>query len=381
MARLCAGTLWLGWVGTLLVQAGCAGPSAGIVPAWPTAAAAPKQELSAAQAIQSSRPVGQTPEKDSADAQAIEQYERAERLDPGNLQACRRLALLYGRRGEFLKADAEYGKLAKARPRDADVFNDWGYSFYERHQWAEAERQLSHALQLDPGNARARCNLGLVLGQEGRYQEAFEAFRPVVGEAQAHADLGFVYWSKGMVADARRECQAARQLDPSCRQAIAMLTQLDRHLPQPTANERRAVNDRPAPAAVVQTAATVPTTARVAVNSWPAPAAVVQTTATVPATARVAVNYQPAPAAVVQTAVVVPTTAPPEPSLPLPEVHPYREVCQSLPLPDVHPCGAVCRSVVYHLPMETAAVPVAPPSPPPAPEPSADSSPTVDWAD
>src|SRR5262249_6481515 len=124
-------------------------------------------------------------------------------------------------------ADAEYHKLAKAKPRDADLFNDWGYSYYQRTQWKEAEKQLRKALELDPRHARACCNLGLVLGQEGRYDEALQQFRTVVGEAEAHCNLACVYWTQGKIEEARRECYQANQLTPSCTKSVDILAALD----------------------------------------------------------------------------------------------------------------------------------------------------------
>ena len=225
--KLWDGSLWLGLCGSVLVQAGCAALPPGAVPGWPSAAA-PTDELPPDKAIQACLVVAQNMEKNGSEAEAIGQYERVERLDPADLQVTRHLALLYDRRCDFTKADTEYRKLAKAKPRDSDTYNDWGYSYYERHQWVEAESKLNYALKLNPANSRARANLGLVLGQQERYQEAFEAFRPIVGDAQAHVNLAFVFWSKGKLQEARRECQAAQRLEPTCRQANAMLAQLDR---------------------------------------------------------------------------------------------------------------------------------------------------------
>jgi Flp pilus assembly protein TadD len=161
---------------------------------------------------------------------AIAQYERVLKYDPNNYQAVRRLAVLYDRNipPDFSKAEAFYQRLAKHSPHDADVFNDWGYSYYLRTQLPEAEKHLRHALQIDPKHQRAHSNLGLVLGQQKRYQDAFEAFRDAgVSEAEAHSNLAFIYLSQNNREDARRECRIAQQLSPSCKPARAMLVKLD----------------------------------------------------------------------------------------------------------------------------------------------------------
>jgi Flp pilus assembly protein TadD len=229
-------TAVLGLAGTVLGAGGCATPS-GLTSAFTgtPVAATNKDELPHDKAIQASMAVAQTLEKAGSEAPAIEQYEKVLQLDPGNIAAGRRLAVLYDRAGDFDKADAQYSKLAKALPRDADLFNDWGYSYYERTKWAEAEKQLRHALALDPKHARARCNLGLALGQQGKYGEALLAFRAVVSEADAHCDLAFVFWSQGKIDEARAECRQAVQVDPANAKAPVILAQLDRPATSPTA--------------------------------------------------------------------------------------------------------------------------------------------------
>jgi Flp pilus assembly protein TadD len=161
---------------------------------------------------------------------AIDQYERVLQNDPDNHQVERRLAVLYDRKlpPDFAKADLCYRKLVKLYPRDADLYNDWGYSYYLRHDKPdEAEKQLRKAIELDPKNQRARSNLGLVLGQKERYPEALQAFRDAgASEADAHCNLAFVYWTKGKLDEARRECQTAQQLNPACPKAGDMLAKL-----------------------------------------------------------------------------------------------------------------------------------------------------------
>jgi Flp pilus assembly protein TadD len=235
----------LGMSSALLGLAGCASSSNSVSPlaslsGKPGAASDVPNELPAAQAIQACLAVAQNLEKSGNDAAAIEQYEKVLRLDPGNQKASRRLAVLYDRCCEFAKADAEYQKLAKARSRDADLFNDWGYSYYQRNKWQDAEKNLRKALALDPQHARARCNLGLVLGQEGRYEEALKEFRSVVSEAEAHCNLAFVYWTQGKLEDARREAQQANQLSPSCTKSLDMLAALDRGARPQDAGEKLA---------------------------------------------------------------------------------------------------------------------------------------------
>src|SRR5262249_9711551 len=142
--------------------------------------------------------------------------------------AWRRLAVLYDRKNEFSKSEAFYKKVAAALPRDADLLNDWGYSYYLRNNWTEAESKLRKALEIDRKHARAHSNLGLVLGQQGKYAEALSMFRESdISEAEAHCNLAFVYLTQGKFDDAKAECLQARKTDPSCSKAQEMLARLD----------------------------------------------------------------------------------------------------------------------------------------------------------
>jgi Flp pilus assembly protein TadD len=230
----------LGLAGSVVWAGGCSSTHTGLTNpltggATLTATATGKGELPRDQALQASLTAAQTLDKGGNEAGAVEHYEKAAQLDPANLVVARRLAVLYDRVGNFDKADAQYGKLAKALPRDADLFNDWGYSYFLRTNWTEAEKQLRHALELDPKHGRARANLGLVLGHEGKYAEALAAFQAVVGAADAHCNLAFVYWSQGKLDEARAECRQAVLLEPANSKAPAILAQLDRPAQAPPA--------------------------------------------------------------------------------------------------------------------------------------------------
>ena len=129
----------LGLTATLHVLCGCSltkdsASQMGSLTGLSGEASASSAELPTAKAVQACLAVAQNLERASNDAEAIDQYEKILRLDPGNPKATRRLAVLYDRRCDYARADAEYQKLAKARPRDADLFNDWGYSFYQRNK-------------------------------------------------------------------------------------------------------------------------------------------------------------------------------------------------------------------------------------------------------
>jgi Flp pilus assembly protein TadD len=211
---------------------GCAGmkdsATGELMPPLGGTASAKRDEMPAAQGAAACYAVGENEEKNNNDAAAMLQYEKAEKLDPTCLPAARRLAVLYDKTSEFAKAEAEYKKVAQARPRDAELFADWGYSCYLRNDWNEAVRKLQRAVELDPKNARARCNLGMALGALDRYEQALDAFRAAgLSEADSHSDLAFVYLTKGKMTEARREAEFARVKDPFCVKANELLAKMN----------------------------------------------------------------------------------------------------------------------------------------------------------
>ncbi len=231
------GPVW-GLAGLLFTQAGCMGlgqniPGPLAKPLASSASAEHPIEASSNQVLQASLDLASKLEKSGNEADAIKQYESVLRQDANNVQAQRRLAVLYDNSCEFSKADDMYRKVVKALPKDADVYNDWGYSYYLRLKFDEAETKLRKALQLDPNHQRARCNLGLALGQMGRLNEAKKAFEDAhLSEAEVHCNLAFIHLcrsekNKDTLAEARREAQLAVKLDPYCNQAKLLLAQMD----------------------------------------------------------------------------------------------------------------------------------------------------------
>jgi tetratricopeptide (TPR) repeat protein len=216
--------------GLILALTGCAATTTSLTTAVMPAAPAAHDELPKDKQLQTTLTFARNLDKSGSDDGAVEQYEKVLQLSPDHPEALRRLAVLYDRRADFTNAEAAYKKLARMHTRDADLMCDWGYSYYLRNNWREAEAKLRRALEIDKSHARARCNLGLVLGQQDRFDEAFMLFRQAgLEEADAHCDLAFVYWTRGKsyYDRARRECMLARQLNPACGKAQELLAQLD----------------------------------------------------------------------------------------------------------------------------------------------------------
>jgi Tfp pilus assembly protein PilF len=206
-------------------------------PDWPSVSV-PKPELPKF-LTKPVKPQTELPPKEAADAcittakdlldhghdrEATLLFERARTIDPKRTEVTRFLAVCYDRQNDAVKAKSEFDQALKLFAHDADLFNDFGYFHYRRSEWALAEQQFRTALKLNPKLERAKVNLGMTLGQEGRFQEAFDVFAEAVGPAAAHSNVGVLLAKQGRHAEAINAFQSALALDPNTTQARACLT-------------------------------------------------------------------------------------------------------------------------------------------------------------
>jgi tetratricopeptide (TPR) repeat protein len=227
---------WPRWtalaIAGLIPQAGCAlwetgnllSPSSGAVSA---SVAGNEAALPPEKAAQACLATAQALERQGHEAEAIAEYERARQYNP-RASVSRRLAVLYDRQGNFEKASAEYSLALKAQPKDADLLNDVGYSYYACGDCAEAEKRLRQALEVDAGNQRAWVNLGLVLGQLQRYDESYQAFTKALPVAEAHYNMGVILAQQGKQEQAKEAFREALTLQPDLKQARAILDVLEK---------------------------------------------------------------------------------------------------------------------------------------------------------
>ncbi len=156
-------------------------------------------------------------------------YERARQLNPQEAQVSRFLAVLYDQEGNDVRAMTEYRKSLEVAPHDADLLNDFGYYFYRRHDWRQAEEQFRRAIAQSPQHERAWVNLGLALGEQERFQESFKAFSEVLGPAAAHSNVGVILAAHQRQSEAQSEFKQAIALQSDLPQPRAFLA----HFEQP----------------------------------------------------------------------------------------------------------------------------------------------------
>lgn len=148
-------------------------------------------------------------------------------VDAKNTAAMHRLGVIAVRDGRLADAQQQFDQaLASGKP-SPELLGDVGYLYYLRHDLPAAEAQLRAALQADPRDRRSRNNLGLVLGEQGRFDEALVEFRQAGSEAEALANLAYVQSQMGQLAEAEKNYHQALERDNSLRSAAEALVQLN----------------------------------------------------------------------------------------------------------------------------------------------------------
>jgi len=103
-------------------------------------------------------------------------------------------------------ADAEkaFRQILAMDPKNAGAYANLGVIAMRRKQWAAALRNLEQSERLAPGVPGVRLNIGLTYYAEGRYKAGAEAFESLIRDdpasVQAHYLLGMCYFFRGLYA-------------------------------------------------------------------------------------------------------------------------------------------------------------------------------------
>jgi tetratricopeptide (TPR) repeat protein len=115
----------------------------------------------------------------------------------------------------------------EADPVSAGAFNDLGELLAQTGRLEEAVEQFRKAAALQPGFAAARANLGGALAKLGKLEEALAELTQALASdpqcAPAHYTLGLVLSQRGDAPGAMREWRSALDLDPKYAEAHARL--------------------------------------------------------------------------------------------------------------------------------------------------------------
>jgi Flp pilus assembly protein TadD len=182
------------------------------------------------------------------------QPEQAERLyrqimerAPTSAVPHHRLGVMRAKKRLFAEAEKFFAKAYELDPSNAELLNDIGYYYYLSSQPERAEQFYRHALAKDPTHKATCNNLAILLGEQGRLDEARSFFRRTGTDAQVEANMAFLHAQRGDVSRAVAGYDRALTLDQGLLPAAHALLKLAKFEPAERRSRRPA--DPPAAAA------------------------------------------------------------------------------------------------------------------------------------
>jgi len=165
-------------------------------------------------------------EKQGQLLQAQEMYLHLLEESPQDTQILHRLGVVASRLDQYDQASHYFMQALRHDKHNSEILADLGYSLYLKGDLKAAETALRQATRESANNERAINNLAMVLGQQGRTQEAYALFRSVVDEAQANSNLAYVMSRAGNSEQAAKRYSVALTIDEDLEKAQVALLQL-----------------------------------------------------------------------------------------------------------------------------------------------------------
>jgi tetratricopeptide (TPR) repeat protein len=169
-------------------------------------------------------------QSDSKDKAALV-YQELMREFPSQVEPIHRMAILKDAEKQHQQAQTLYQQAMQLDPRNAQIANDLGYSYFLSGDLAAAKTMLEQAVAMNPTNKLFRNNLGMTLGQMKMYQPALDQFVAASGEDDAYFNLAFVYSTQNQFEQAKECFRRALQVNPrheKSREALRSFEQFEK---------------------------------------------------------------------------------------------------------------------------------------------------------
>ena len=165
-------------------------------------------------------------EKQGKLLQAQEMYLHLLEESPQDTQLLHRLGVVSSRLDQFDQASHYFMQALRHDKHNSEILADLGYALYLKGDLKAAETALRQATRENANNERAINNLAMVVGQQGRSQEAYALFRSIVDEAEANSNLAYVMSRAGKTDQAAKRYSVALTIDEDLEKAQVALLQL-----------------------------------------------------------------------------------------------------------------------------------------------------------
>ncbi len=157
----------------------------------------------------------------------LDSYARALAAFPDDPQLLYARALMWERRDEIPRAEADFRKILAIDADDVNALNALGYTLADRtDRYQEALELISRAIAAQPDSAAIIDSYGWVLYRLGRNDEALVELRRAFTkqkDAEIAAHVAEVLWALGQKDEARRFFEESRKIDPKSRSLLRAL--------------------------------------------------------------------------------------------------------------------------------------------------------------
>lgn len=159
--------------------------------------------------------------EDGNAAGELDTFARALAAFPDEKQVLYARALMWERRDDIPRAEADFRKILATDAEDINALNALGYTLADRtdrHQ--EALELIARAIAAQPDNAAIIDSYGWVLYRLGRKQEALTELRRAFTkqkDAEIAAHLAEVLWVLGQKDESRKYFEESRKIEPENR--------------------------------------------------------------------------------------------------------------------------------------------------------------------
>jgi tetratricopeptide (TPR) repeat protein len=147
--------------------------------------------------------------------EAIAEFRKVISIDPRYVKAYNGLGVSYDLLGQFGNALLSYETAISLDSSQAYLYNNLGYSWLMQENPGRAISAFQKAISLKPEELRFHNNLACAYAEKSQFQLAMEEFLRGGDEAQAHFNMAEIYFQKGIYAEAGRNYTTALQLNPS----------------------------------------------------------------------------------------------------------------------------------------------------------------------
>lgn len=124
--------------------------------------------------------------------EALNVLNGAQRPDMPDWKLMSAQAAIYDQMGDQTKARSLYKQALKIQPDDPSLLNNLGLSYLLSNELPDAEYTLRRAAALPGADSRVRQNLALVLGIQGKYDEAIQVAQAELDPRQAEANIAYL---------------------------------------------------------------------------------------------------------------------------------------------------------------------------------------------